>query len=302
MSRTMQDQVTRMRILAERHADGPRHQTILPRVLVHRGEVARRPTHGLYEPSLVLVLQGAKQVTVGDRILRYDASNYFVTSVAVPVASWVIEGTPAQPYLAFTLQLDRVALCSLILDMPPADEGPAAGFTVGAVTPGLLDALSRLLSLLETPVDVPVLAPLHEREVLYRLLAGPYGGSLRQIARADSQLSRISLAIAWIRRHFHETLRVEQLALHAGMSPPTFHRHFKAVTAMSPLQYQKMLRLQEARRLLGASPDVASAGHQVGYESASQFSREYARMFGAPPGRDTERLRGRDAGVAASPA
>ncbi|MFC0406872.1 AraC family transcriptional regulator [Roseomonas elaeocarpi] len=296
----MQDQLTRMREIAERHAEGLRHQTGLPRVLVHSGQVTPSPTHGLYEPSLVLVLQGAKQITVGRRTLRYDPANYFIATVEFPASSWVIEGTRAQPYLAFSLKLDRAALCSLILDMPPAPEGETTGFAVSAVTPDLLDALSRLLRLLDTPDDIPVLAPVHEREVLYRLLKGPQGGALRQVARADSQLSQVRRAIAWIRAHFDEALRVEQLAELAGMSPASFHRHFKAATAMSPLQYQKMLRLQEARQLLGSSADVARAGHMVGYGSASQFSREYARMFGAPPGRDTERLRGRRGADASS--
>ncbi len=176
--------------------------------------------------------------------------------------------------------------------MPVAAEGETRGFGVSAVTPDLLDAWARLIALLDTPDDIPVLAPIHEREILYRLLKGPQGGVLRQIVRTDSRLSRVRQAIVWIRAHFDEMLRVEDLAERAGMSPASFHRHFKAVTAMSPLQYQKTLRLQEARRLLIASGGAARAAHMVGYESASQFSREYARMFGAPPHRDAGRLRG----------
>jgi transcriptional regulator GlxA family with amidase domain len=181
-------------------------------------------------------------------------------------------------------------LASLILEMPGASEGQTSGFAVSAVTPDLLDALSRLLGLLDTPQDVSTLAPLHEREALYRLLRGPQGGALRQVARTDSRLSQIRRAISWIRAHFKEPLRIEKLAKLASMSPASFHRHFKAATAMSPLQYQKMLRLQEARRLLLSCADAANAGHIVGYESASQFSREYARMFGVPPGFDAVRM------------
>jgi AraC-like DNA-binding protein len=288
----MQEQLNRMRMVAERHANGARHETIIPRVAVHIGGMTTKPTPNVYEPALCLVLQGAKQTMIGDRLLRYDPASYFIATVELPASGWVVEATPAKPYVAVSMKLDRESLSSLISDMPSASEGQTRGFAVSAVTPDLLDAWSRLLSLLDTPQDVPVLAPMHEREVLYRLLKGPQGGVLRQIARVDSRLSQVRQAIAWIRSHFNEMLRVEQLAERVGMSPASFHRHFKAATAMSPLQYQKMLRLQEARRLLVASADAAGAAYAVGYESASQFSREYARMFGAPPARDAERLRG----------
>ena len=288
----MRERLAKMLALAERHADGVRRETLLPRVALHIGGMTTRPTPGVYEPALCLVLQGAKQVMIGDRILRYDPASYFIATIDLPACGWVVEATPAKPYVAVSLKLDRESLSSLVLDVPGGAEGQTAGFAVSAVTPDLLDAWSRFLSLLDTPEDVPVLAPMHEREILYRLLRGPQGGVLRQIVRADSRLSQVRQAIGWIRSHFGETLRVEQLAEMAGMSTASFHRHFKAATAMSPLQYQKMLRLQEARRLLVASADAARAAHMVGYESASQFSREYARMFGAPPGRDAERLRG----------
>lgn len=279
-------------MVAERHANGARRETIIPRVAVHIGGMTTKPTPNVYEPALCLVLQGAKQAMIGDRLLRYDPASYFIATVELPASGWVVEATPAKPYVAVSMKLDSESLSSLISDMPSASEGQTRGFAVSAVTPDLLDAWSRLLSLLDTPQDVPVLAPMHEREVLYRLLNGPQGGVLRQIARVDSRLSQVRQAIGWIRSHFNEMLRVEQLAERVGMSPASFHRHFKAATAMSPLQYQKMLRLQEARRLLVARADAARAAHSVGYESASQFSREYARMFGAPPARDAERLRG----------
>jgi transcriptional regulator GlxA family with amidase domain len=170
-------------------------------------------------------------------------------------------------------------------------EAAPSSFGVGAVTPDLLDAWLRLLRLLDAPADVPVLAPLFEREILYRLLQGPQGAVLRQIALADSRLSQIRRAIAWIRDNFDRPMRVEALAEISGMSAASFHRHFKSATAMSPLQYQKTLRLQQARRLLIANQDASQAGFAVGYESASQFSREYARLFGSPPMRDAVRLR-----------
>ena len=288
----MQDQLDRMRVLAQRHAGGVSRETIIPRITVHVGGAMTSPMPSLYEPVLCLVLQGAKLVMIGDQMLRYDPANYFVATVELPASGRVIEATAAKPYIAVSMKLDRSCLASLISDMPAVSEGQTTGFAVSAVTPELLDSWGRLVSLLDTPDDVPVLAPMLEREVLYRLLKGPQGGILRQIARADSRLNQVRLAIAWIRAHFDETLRLDLLAEHAGMSPASFHRHFKAATAMSPLQYQKALRLQEARRLLILDADAARAGYSVGYESASQFSREYARMFGVPPGRDAERLRG----------
>ena len=291
MLRTMHDPLDRMRAVALRHAHGPRRDTALPRLALHIGPLTTRPAPSVYEPALCFVLQGAKQAMIGDQVLRYDQASYFITTVDLPVSGWVVEATPERPYMAVSLRLDQEALAALILQMPGGVEGPTSGFATSAVTPDLLDAWSRLLALLDTPEDASVLGPMHEREVLYRLLKGPQGGALRQIARADSRLSQVRQAIGWIRDHFGETLRVEALAELAGMSPATFHRHFKAATAMSPLQYQKMLRLQEARRLLLANPEAARTAHRVGYESASQFSREYTRMFGAPPGRDAERLR-----------
>ncbi|UAK23142.1 AraC family transcriptional regulator [Sphingomonas nostoxanthinifaciens] len=287
----MHEQLARMRAIAERHGNGARQDTPLPRVAVHVGCTMTKPTPGVYEPALCLVLQGAKQILIGDRTLRYDPASYFIATIDLPACGWVVEASPARPYVAVSMKLDRSTLSSLILDVPGGSEGETAGFAVSAVTPDLLDAWSRLLALLDRPEDVPVLAPIHEREILYRLLRGPQGGVLRQIARSDSRLSQIRQAIGWIRAHFDRTLRVEQLADLAGMSPASFHRHFKAATAMSPLQYQKTLRLQEARRLLVSGGDAARAAHMVGYESASQFSREYARMFGAPPARDAGRLR-----------
>jgi AraC-like DNA-binding protein len=288
----MQDHLARLRDIAVRHALGPRRDTTIPRVALHRGPMVTQPTPSVYEPAVCLVLQGAKQTMIGNRVLRYDPASYFVTTIDLPARGWVVEATPAMPYLAVSMRFDRDCLSALILDMPHAPDGDTAGFAVSPVTLPLLDAWVRLLGLLDTPDDLPVLAPMHEREILYRLLRGPQGGVLRQIARADSRLSQIHRAIAWLRTNFEQAMRIDHLADLSGMSPSSFHRHFKAATAMSPLQFQKMLRLHEARRLLLASADAARAAHMVGYESASQFSREYARMFGTPPGRDAERLRG----------
>jgi AraC-like DNA-binding protein len=293
----MQDQLNQMRALAERHAEGGRRQTIIPRIALHVARAVTSPTSALYQPMLCLVLQGAKQVMIGDRLLRYDPACYFAASVELPVSGQIVQASPDKPYVALSMALDREGLAALLPDVPAQPEGQTAGFAVSAVTPQLLDPWLRLLTLLDTPHDAPVLAPLLEKEILYRLLQGPHGGLLRQIARADSRVSQVRNAMSWIRAHYDEPLRIEALAALAGMSPASFHRHFKAATAMSPLQYQKMLRLQEARRLLVVSADATRAAYSVGYESASQFSREYARMFGAPPARDAERLRGEGLGL-----
>jgi AraC-like DNA-binding protein len=257
-----------------------------------------KPTPGLYQPMLCLVLQGAKEVLIGDRRLRYDPATCFIASLDLPVSGCIVKASAAEPYLGVTLALDRDTLADLLTDVPERNEPCGAGFAVSPVTGPLLDSWLRLIGLLDAPEDIAVLAPLIEREILYRLLRGPQGGVLRQIARADSRLSQVRRAIAWIRAHYDQTLSIDALAELAGMSAASFHRHFKAATAMSPLQYQKNLRLQQARSLLVASADASRAGYAVGYESASQFSREYARLFGAPPARDAARLRGDRAAMA----
>jgi len=298
----MQDQLNSLRELVARHAAGRRFDTAIPRVRVYLSEETTLPLPSVYPPSHCLVLQGAKEVMIGEQVLRYDPASYFTASVELPATGRVVQASAAEPYLGVALVLAPEVLASLLADVPaPAEPGTgtgAAGFAVSPVTPQLLDPWLRLLRLLETPQDIPVLAPLLEREILYRLLTGPQGGMLRQIALADSRLSQVRRAVGWIREHYDQPLRIDALADRAGMSPAAFHRHFKAATAMSPLQYQKRLRLQQARRLLIAHADAAGAGFAVGYESASQFSREYARMFGAPPARDAARLR-RDEAVLA---
>jgi AraC-like DNA-binding protein len=243
---------------------------------------------------LCIVLQGAKEVTIGERLLRYDPASYFIGTLELPACGCVVMASPQAPYLSVSLGLHREGLAALIAELPPGarPEAGSAGFGVSAVTPQLLEPCLRLLRLLDAPADIPVLAPMLEREILYRLLQGPQGGLLRQVARSDSRLSQVRAAIGWIKTHFDQPLRIEHLAELAGMSAASFHRHFKAATAMSPLQYQKSLRLQQARKLLIANQDAARTAYAVGYESASQFSREYARLFGAPPTRDAVRLRG----------
>jgi len=284
----MHERLATLRALALRRAD---RDCPLPRVAIHVARETTKPNPGVYQPMLCVVLQGAKQVMIGNQVLRYDPASYFVGSIELPVSGCVIEASPAEPYIALSLALDMECLTSLLAEVPDQPVADTAGFAVSAVTAPLLDAWARLIGLLDTPADIPVLAPLLEREILYRLLQGPQGGLIRQAARADSRLAQVRQAIGWIRAHYDRPIRIEALAELAGMSMASFHRHFRAATAMSPLQYQKSLRLQEARRLLIAKADASRAGYAVGYESASQFSREYARMFGAPPARDAVRLR-----------
>lgn len=284
-----------LRDLIERHCRDEGGATAIPRVSLIRSEVATTPIHAILEPVFCVVAQGRKQAVLGEALFEYGAGKYVVASVDLPISSTVCEASAGKPYLAFALTLVPELLAAMLLDLPAsaADTKPPAALAVSPITGELLDAVVRLLRLLDRPRDVPMLAPLAERELLYYLLLGEQGAMLRQIALADSRLSHISRAIEWLRRNYAQPLRIASLARIANMSPSTFHRHFKAVTAMSPLQYQKRIRLQEARyRLLAQQADVTHIGFAVGYESPSQFSREYSRLFGAPPGRDAARLRG----------
>lgn len=288
----MQHQLDDLRALAARHACGPAHETGIPGVTIHTRTAPTHPQPLLFEPTFFMVLQGAKEAVLGERRLRYDRHTYAIASMEVAACGCVVEASAAEPYIGLSMRLDRDALAGLLPDAPQSEKAATPrAFAVSPVTPELVDAFLRLLHLLDRPGDIPVLAPLLQREILYRLLQGPQGGMLRQLALADSRSSQVRRAIARIRDNYAEPLPVASLAALAGMSAATFHRHFKAATAMSPLQFQKSLRLQHARRLLLASHDATQAAYAVGYESASQFSREYARLFGAPPSRDALRLR-----------
>lgn len=270
------------------------HETALPRVVLLRMSRPTEPLPDLHKPAVCIVVQGAKQVMVGQEVFTYDPAKHLVVSVDVPIVSHVTEASADKPYLCLRLDLDPVAIAALLLETGQASPPPAvgAGVGLGATTPEVLDAAARLVRLLGNPDDAPFLAPLAEREILYRLLQGELGGRLREIASPDSRLAQVNRAISWIKLNFDRPFSMETLATEARMSASALHEHFKAITALSPLQYQKQLRLQQARRLiLAGGLDAASAGHQVGYESPSQFSREYARLFGAPPMRDAARLR-----------
>jgi AraC-like DNA-binding protein len=251
----------------------------------------------VYEPSLCVVAQGSKAVLLADETYRLDPAQSLLVSVDLPVAARVVEASPGHPYLAVRISLDPAVVGELLADGTAASPSPplgpsARGLAVTPVEPPLLDAVSRLVALLDSPQDVVPLAPLVLREITYRVLNGPQGLRLRQIASAGAPAQRIARAIRWLKDRFADPLRIESLARHVGMSPSALHLHFKNVTAMSPLQYQKRLRLQEARRLmLGEGLDAAEAAFRVGYESPSQFSREYRRTFGAPPRQDVAALK-----------
>jgi AraC-like DNA-binding protein len=282
-----------LRDLVRRHGAGDNTSTPIPRVGIHTGIGTTPPLPVIYPTMACFVLQGCKRVTFGSRALEYRGESYMLLSADLPVTGQVIEATARAPYLAISLRLDPAAIAALLIDIPPAQiptTGP--GFGIGALSADLQAPLLRLLRLIDTPADIRVLAPLAERELLYRLLQGPHGPLLRQLTVPGSRLSQVRRAIEWIRSDLSRALRIEALAAHAGMSASSFHRHFKTVTGLSPLQYQKQLRLQDARRRLLAEPgDVTSVALAVGYESTSQFTREYARHFGLSPARDAARLR-----------
>lgn len=288
----MEEQLTELRGLAAK-AQNRFTATGIPRVAMVQGKIPEHELAAVYDPMINLILQGSKSMTVGDRTLHYCPANYFVMSIDLPAVGTVWPSATGAPYLAVALTLQPTVIASLLADLPKLNgpEKAETGFSVAAVTPDLMDAWVRMLRLMERPADIPALAPVYEREILYRVLQGPQGAMLREIARPDSAMARVSLAIQWIRRDFAEPLRIEALAERAAMSESAFHRHFKAVTALSPLQYQKRIRLLQARTLLVVSgKSVTSAALEVGYESATQFSREYARAFGLPPARDSERI------------
>jgi AraC-like DNA-binding protein len=280
--------LSELRSLLARHAD----QTLLPGVTIKASTTVTEPMPGLTHPLIALVAQGTKRTVLAGQVLTYGAGQYLIVSTELPVTANVTEASVSAPYLVVGLTLRPAMIAALLLDLPP-DRRPAdrPGIAVSDVTAGLLDPIVRLLRLLDHPADLPVLAEAAEREIVWRLLTGEQGAMVRQIGLADGRLSQIGRAIRWIRSHYADSFRVSDLAREAAMSPTSFHRHFRAVTTMSPIQFQKQIRLQEARALLLASPgDVAGAGFAVGYQSASQFTREYRRMFGLPPGRDAVRL------------
>ena len=268
------------------------HDTLVPALMLFRSSKPSEHAAAVYEPSLVIIAQGSKEVLLAKETYRYDPAQSLLVSVDLPVAARVVEASPERPCLGTRISLDPAVVGELLADgltSPPLGS-PARGLAVTPVEPPLLNAVTRLVGLLDTPEDIPALAPLVLREITYRILIGPEGSRLRQLASAGAPAQKIAKSIRWLKGHFAESLQITWLAKEVRMSPSAYHLHFKGVTGMSPLQYQKHLRLQEARRLmLGEGLDAAEAAFHVGYESPSQFSREYRRLFGAPPRRTSPR-------------
>ncbi|CDZ61021.1 AraC-type transcriptional regulator N-terminal domain protein [Neorhizobium galegae bv. orientalis] len=287
------DQLARL-IAQNTDGDGV-FDTAIPRLSVIRMSKPTEPLHAIHQPAVCIIAQGAKQVMLADEIFRYSPGQYLVVSVDMPVTGQVIEATQEEPYLCLRLDLDLKLLSEMLVDMPAAPGVPTMRkkcIGLSHTTPEFLDAALRLAQLLDKPDEIAYLAPLIERELMFRLLRGDQAEMIRQILAPENRLQQVNRAISWIRQNFSSPFSIEQVAVEARMSTSSLHQHFREVTAMSPLQYQKQLRLQEARRLiLGNAMDAATAAHQVGYDSPSQFSREYRRLFGAPPIQDITRLR-----------
>jgi AraC-like DNA-binding protein len=284
-----------LRILIGRHASADM-TTPIEGVLIARQDVS------VLEPSMsgsvmALIVQGVKRLALNDRVYEYGAGEYLVSSLDLPVTGQFIDASPDRPALGIGLMLHPASIAELLLQAGAADfrdgrGSPPGSMAVCTASAQLLDAVLRLLRLLDSPRDIAVLAPLIKREILWLLITGEQGAAVRQLGLADSNLSHIARAVRWIREHYARAFRVEDVAEICGMSASAFYRNFHAATAMSPIQFQKQIRLQEARLMLAAQPeDVASIGYRVGYDSPSQFSREYRRQFGCPPSQDALRLR-----------
>jgi AraC-like DNA-binding protein len=284
-----------LRQLICRHAHNSHGPTAIDGLTITATDAPTSPRTAVAEPSLGLVIQGRKRTVSGDRVFDYAVGEFLITQLDLPVVGQVTAASAECPFLGIGIRIEPAEIAAMLLDAaltPDDTPAHAPGIAVASADAPLLDALAHLAGLLDAPQDRRILAPLYRREVLWRLLTGPQGAVVRQIGLADGNLAHITRTVRWIRDHHDDTIRIEQLASLAGMSESSFHRHFRAVTRMTPIQYQKAVRLQLARlALVSGGRDVAEVAHAVGYDSASQFSREYRRHFGAPPGRDAHRIR-----------
>ncbi|TNC93066.1 MAG: AraC family transcriptional regulator [Thalassolituus sp.] len=261
---------------------------------LHRWTQPTAPVSYMLAPSICLIGQGSKRLFLGEEAFVYDADHFLITSLELPVVSQILEASEERPFVSLTMELDLRVISQLMVDHPPLDSvtpGDKLGVAVGQLTEPLKGAFTRLLSLLEQPQDIAALAPLIKQEIYYRLLQSDQGPRLRNLVTSGNHSYQISKVVDWLKANFSRPVKVEELAQHAGMSVSSFHSHFRAMTAMSPLQFQKKIRLNEARRLmLAGQVDASRAAYEVGYESPSQFSREYSRLFGAPPLKDIRQL------------
>lgn len=290
----MTDDLSRHLDIALRHASEGVTQTPIPCLEISVGQATEATSPCLYRSMICFILRGSKEVALNEDLLRYDPAQYLISALDLPLSGRICDADDGASYVALSMTLDPALLAEVAVSMPASRdaEPQGVGIAINPMTAPLRDTLLRLLALLDTPHDIPGLAPIIERELLYRLLQGPQGRLLRQIAQPDGALGRIRRAVAWIRDHHATRLRIKALCDASGMSRASLHRHFVALTGLSPIQYQKQLRLQEARQLLLAGDHSASdVAFAVGYESASQFSREYVRQFGAPPVRDIRQIR-----------
>lgn len=289
--RTLTDLAERVATLCAR----PALPAQLPGLRVSRIDAPTQPTGTVTRPLLAIVAQGAKRTVLADRVYEYRAGQYLISTLDLPVTGQVTEASRACPFLGVGLPLDESIIAELILETDPAKPGddPDTGIVTGDADAELVDAVVRLLRLIDSPREFAVLGPGVEREIHWRLLNGSAAAVVRKLAVSDSRASVVRRAATWITDHYDRTIRIADVADHVGVSEATLNRHFRAITAMSPLQYQKQIRLSRARaRLLAAPDDIAGVGHAVGYDSPSQFNREYRRMFGVPPGQDAVRLQG----------
>ncbi|MCL2892636.1 AraC family transcriptional regulator [Brenneria tiliae] len=289
----MENQLQELRVLAT-GAGNQRTETGIPRVAMVQGEIPEHRLSAVYEPMINLILTGSKSMTVGDKTYRYNPATYFVMSVDLPAVGKIYADVQTgAPYLAVSLTPAPEIIADLLSGLPEASSPSLynTGFSVAPVTPELLDAWLRMLRLMNKPDEIAALAPAYEREILFRVLQGPLGWMLRDIATPDTHLSRIYAVVNWIKQNYMQTVRIEELAAMAALSVSAFHRHFRAITALSPLQYQKRIRLMQARaKLATGSANITTIALSVGYQSHTQFSREYARLFGLPPSVDLRRI------------
>ena len=289
----MKEVLEKMCAVVERHADLPRTPTAVPGLVLYQMEASIHPIHALYNPRVCIILRGGKTVTLGDEPFHADPSTFLLVTVDLPVASRVMKADDGKSHLALTLDLDRTLLADVLQRLPPkpAPASPPAGVIAAELTESLLEPFARLLNLLDNADEIEFVRPLIVQEIHYRLARSGCGGMLGQFAQNGSHLWQIGKATSWIKANYNGPMSIEELSDMAGMSVTSFHRHFKAVTLMTPVQYRTQVRLQEARRMLISQRTAAgTAGVAVGYDSQSQFSRDYKRMFGAPPASDVARL------------